>query len=102
MMEHWGRWLRFGPSRSQLAGVLGVIQVVRLSIQKSQLLAGLNVLEYGAIWPGRHFIPGWDYVEQPEMASIKKAWIFTIARGVKHDFPEVTLRHGSTRKVRGK
>ena len=102
MVEYWGRWLRFGSSRSQLAGVLGVIQVVRLPIQEGQLLASLNVLKDGAIWPGRRFIPGWDYVEQPEMASIKKAWIFAIARGIEHNFPEVTLWHGSTSKVSGK
>ena len=75
---------------------------MRLPVPEGQLLAGLNVFEYGAIWPGRRFIPGWDYVEQPEMASIKKAWIFAIARGIEHDFPEVTLRHGSTSKVSGK
>lgn len=75
---------------------------MRLPVKESQLLAGLNVLEYGAIWPGRRFIPGWDNVEQPEMTSIKKTWIFAITRGVVDNFPEVTLWHGSTRKVRGK
>jgi hypothetical protein len=102
MGKHWSRWPRFGSPSSQLAGVLRVIQVVRLPTQEGQLLAGLNVLEEGAIWTGRRFIPGRDNIKQPEMASTKKTWIFAIGRGVEHSFPEETFRHGSTGEGWGK